>query len=220
MEKYELWWMREYPFEGYDCNSVLHHWSRVWEYPFVFEKIRGGKILDVGGGWSFFPAYMYHHLHGTKISISDNDPHIVNWHKKNNISYGDIYLDDITESKFPDNEFDCIVCISTLEHIPDKIEALREMKRILKPDGTLLLSFDISLDNKNHMTSEETKECLDELGIKDERFPDSMLTSHNAPSGLPGKTGLLKKMISRIRRGSALGHIPYLTVRGVVCGKY
>lgn len=39
-----------------------------------------------------------------------------------------------------DAHFDCIVCTFTLCTIPDPVAALREMRRVLKPDGLLLFS--------------------------------------------------------------------------------
>jgi SAM-dependent methyltransferase len=52
-----------------------------------------------------------------------------------------IGYEDLTQLSFPDDEFDCIVCMEILEHIPDYQAALREMARTLKPGGRALLSF-------------------------------------------------------------------------------
>jgi len=41
---------------------------------------------------------------------------------------------------FPDNSFDKIICSEVLEHIPDYMQALGEIRRCLKPDGTLAIS--------------------------------------------------------------------------------
>jgi len=40
---------------------------------------------------------------------------------------------------FPDGEFDAAWSIWVLEHIPNPEQALREMRRVLKPNGVLLL---------------------------------------------------------------------------------
>ena len=48
--------------------------------------------------------------------------------------------DDITRSSFADGAFDLVVCSEVIEHIADSPAALREMHRIMRADGTLLLS--------------------------------------------------------------------------------
>lgn len=45
-----------------------------------------------------------------------------------------------TAMPFPDNSFDGIWTIWVLEHIPEPERALREMRRVLKPNGILLLA--------------------------------------------------------------------------------
>lgn len=44
---------------------------------------------------------------------------------------------DGTRLPFPDATFDRIICSEVLEHIPDDEAALRELRRVLKPDGVL-----------------------------------------------------------------------------------
>lgn len=43
---------------------------------------------------------------------------------------------------YPDGCFDKIVCSSSLEHFGDDIKALNEMNRVLKPDGSVVLTTD------------------------------------------------------------------------------
>lgn len=47
---------------------------------------------------------------------------------------------DATSLDFPDASFDKVLCSEVIEHIPDAPRALREMHRILKPGGSLVLS--------------------------------------------------------------------------------
>lgn len=44
-----------------------------------------------------------------------------------------------TDLPFGDNEFDILVCIEVLEHIPDTEKAIKEMKRVLRPGGRILI---------------------------------------------------------------------------------
>ena len=41
---------------------------------------------------------------------------------------------------FPDDRFDFAVCLDVLEHIEDEVRALRELRRVVRPGGTLLVT--------------------------------------------------------------------------------
>ncbi|HUS29018.1 MAG TPA: class I SAM-dependent methyltransferase [Kofleriaceae bacterium] len=47
---------------------------------------------------------------------------------------------DMLALPYPDGSFDAVVCQFGLMFVPDKVQALREMKRVLVAGGTLLLS--------------------------------------------------------------------------------
>jgi ubiquinone/menaquinone biosynthesis C-methylase UbiE len=51
-----------------------------------------------------------------------------------------VTIADINRLPFADASFDCIICSEVLEHIPDHKNAIRELDRILKPHGTLVVS--------------------------------------------------------------------------------
>jgi len=47
---------------------------------------------------------------------------------------------DVCNLPFKDNEFECIVSFETLEHLEDQSGLLKEFRRVLGPDGFLLIS--------------------------------------------------------------------------------
>ena len=51
-----------------------------------------------------------------------------------------LQVGDATSLAFPDASFDKVLCSEVIEHIPDAPLALREMRRVLKPGGQLVLS--------------------------------------------------------------------------------
>ena len=46
---------------------------------------------------------------------------------------------DITDIQYPDNTFDIIYCSNVLEHVPNDRQAMRELYRVLKPNGFALI---------------------------------------------------------------------------------
>lgn len=52
----------------------------------------------------------------------------------------DVYQIDGRRTPFQENEFDCVVIVDFLEHIPDDRTFVKELFRILKPGGTLIIN--------------------------------------------------------------------------------
>ena len=53
---------------------------------------------------------------------------------------------DITDVPFKDGAFDLILCVHVLEHVADDRRALREMARVLRPDGVAMILVPIVLE--------------------------------------------------------------------------
>ena len=53
---------------------------------------------------------------------------------------------DLRKLPQPGNHFDIIYCLSVLEHTRGYPEILLELRRVLRPGGTLVVTFDLSLD--------------------------------------------------------------------------
>ena len=61
---------------------------------------------------------------------------------------------DITDIKFEDNQFDCVICYHVLEHVPDDLKAMREICRILRPGAWGILQPPV--DQNREKTFEDT----------------------------------------------------------------
>jgi SAM-dependent methyltransferase len=57
---------------------------------------------------------------------------------------------DITKIDFPDDYFDILICNHVIEHVPDHIQALKEISRVLKNTGIAILQTPYSNLLYNH----------------------------------------------------------------------
>ncbi len=91
-------------------------------------------VLDVAPTY-FMQQKFRHHSNLDYLSTSLDDPWVIT-HM------------DIMAIPLPDNHFDCIICYHVLEHITDDRQALRELFRVLKPDGWAILQSPIDITRK------------------------------------------------------------------------
>lgn len=98
-----------------------------------------GKILEVACGTGlnmpFFPA-------GSDITAVDLSPNMLEMARKNAIQYGlnvNLAVMDAEQLEFADGSFDTVVSALSTCTFPDPVKALREMKRVCRPDGLILL---------------------------------------------------------------------------------
>ncbi len=96
--------------------------------PFIADYARG-RCLDIGAGRLAWKDSLLPHLE-TYISgdVVLENPRI------------DVVLDVASKLPFADESFDTVFCCSVLEHVPRPWEALSEIRRILAPGGTLIIS--------------------------------------------------------------------------------
>jgi len=152
--------MEKYPWS----KDPLHHWSRSWEYTYVFERIRAYiqkkpnrklRVLDAGSGWSFFPYFLHHKFSKLDVSCCDSDTRMNLFYARAEKGMLSIDISDIAKTPYPDNYFDIVYCISVLEHTKNYKTIIRELKRILRPGGIFIITFDISLNNEKEIRKEE-----------------------------------------------------------------
>jgi SAM-dependent methyltransferase len=75
---------------------------------------------------------------------------------------------DLTDIPLPDATFDLIVCNHVMEHVPDDRAAMRELRRILAPDGWALLMTPIVVEHTDEDASvTDPRERLRRFGQED-----------------------------------------------------
>jgi SAM-dependent methyltransferase len=98
-------------------------------------------VLD-GGPELWSPILPWLYLYGYKRLIGINPDF------KRKVKRGPILYEpgDITATRFKDEEFDVVTCMSVIEHGVDPQRYLQECTRILKPNGLLITSTDYWAD--------------------------------------------------------------------------
>lgn len=95
----------------------------------------GSSILDIGAGSCPYRALFAHCEYFSQdfCQLKDGQSRLG--------GYGSIdYVCDVTRIPVPDNSMDAVLCTEVLEHLPDPCAAVREMARILKPGGKLMVT--------------------------------------------------------------------------------
>jgi ubiquinone/menaquinone biosynthesis C-methylase UbiE len=120
--------------------AEIHDFNQRGRDRWVAEKARsipaGARVLDVGAGTCPYKPLLAHcryeahdfkRYDGVKLGGSSD--------------YGQIdHASDITQIPVPDGTFDVVLCTEVLEHVPEPIDAIREMIRVVRPGGRILLT--------------------------------------------------------------------------------
>lgn len=103
---------------------------------------KSGRLLDVGCGLGTFLKLAEEE--GFEISGTEVSEYVSRYVKE---SLGiDVFRGNLEEAHFPPSHFDAVTVWHTLEHLPDPRAALKEINRILKKGGLLV----VALPNLNN----------------------------------------------------------------------
>ncbi len=163
------------------------------------EKINSKELLELGcgtGHWTSFFSEL--HFKITAIDIADSMLEIAN---KKNIPDCNIQKADVNHLPFENESYTLAASITMLEFVDDMDQALKEIFRVIKPDGYLVLGclnmdsvlgktkdFDSTFKHARFLTKEEWNKKLSLYGkteIIETVFLDKnfKLTSENNVNG-------------------------------------
>ena len=132
-------WLKKISLDGYynSKNSFKKFLSLllVRNFMIVVPKEKRGRLLDIGCGSGEFLYQMKSYgwnVYGVEISQASAN---IGNKRGLNISCGELGGAD-----FSDNFFDVVVLNQTLEHVYSPSSYLKEIHRILKPEGTLIIA--------------------------------------------------------------------------------
>jgi ubiquinone/menaquinone biosynthesis C-methylase UbiE len=113
----------------------------------LFEKLEGGIILEVGVGTGKNLIYYSENLDVTGIDFSKN---MLQKAKEKITDKKNIKLIemDAQKMKFADNTFDTVVTSCVFCSVPDPIEGLKEIRRVCKNNGKIIMLEHMRSNNK------------------------------------------------------------------------
>lgn len=207
-------------------SGVYLHASKQWEYVQAVHAIkklelklkRKLRIADVGGGRGALAIYlgaMGHHVevfdidyfwdHGGDRFI---ERRFQRWAKQLGveIKYGSLF-----NVPAKSGDYDVVLSMSVLEHVPHKAYAIREAMRLLRNGGRFCMSFDFSLDPAKQednlrvevFTPERLAQALEAIGLAEHVF----------------STGQTQKSIEKIQDDRVAGIPVGMTVGHIVVSK-
>lgn len=147
--------------EDYDeINKETYSYWRRFKDGYRLSNIRNGSyILDVccrtGNGTLFFSKK--NKIKAVCLDVSTNMLQIAEERlRKANVDFETKKFDTL-DLPLESNIFDGILCFETIEHIPDPDKFLKELYRVLKPGGELLITTPNTLWEVIHQIAAKTK---------------------------------------------------------------
>lgn len=121
-----------------DCEREIwyEHYHR---YTMTLDWVADKVVLDAACG----EGYGTHLLAEKALSVYGVDidhnaiKHASDTYQQQNLNY---QQSDVLNLNFEDDTFDVVVSFETLEHLAEHDELLAEFKRVLKPDGVMIIS--------------------------------------------------------------------------------
>lgn len=112
-----------------------------WVSQVLADIPRKSRLLDAGAGEQKYRVHCAHLHYVAQDNVAYDGKgdgqggHVERW------TYGlTDYVCDIVSIPAPSESFDVVLCTEVLEHLPDPLAAIKELARLLRPGGQLLLT--------------------------------------------------------------------------------
>lgn len=109
----------------------------------ILQPRAGERVLEIGPGTGYYTFEMAARLDGGQVDVFDIQQemldHVVREANKRGVTNVNPALGDAQSLPYSGDSFDAVVLITVLGEIPDQERALKEVARVLKPGGRLIV---------------------------------------------------------------------------------
>jgi ubiquinone/menaquinone biosynthesis C-methylase UbiE len=138
----------------------------------VLEPAPGERILEIGPGTGYYTLDVAARLAGGSLAVFDVQQemldHVMREAGARGISNVEPKLGDARALPYPDAGFDAAYLVTVLGEVPDQAAALRELHRVLKPGGRLVVG-ELALGDPHFVAPGSLSAAADPVGFKVEQ---------------------------------------------------
>ncbi|OGD94506.1 hypothetical protein A3F02_02010 [Candidatus Curtissbacteria bacterium RIFCSPHIGHO2_12_FULL_38_9b] len=140
----EIW--AQVPVNYYDLGIANNPFQKFWHKQKLAQILKllpfaPEKVIDIGCSSAVLTAEIAKRLPKSNVIGVDSYKAAIDFARKK-YPHMEFFAADAHKLPFKSNTFDLVICTETLEHVIDPFGVLKEIKRLLKRDGKVIISMD------------------------------------------------------------------------------
>ena len=137
----------------WDADRHPEEEARLARVVTLAEVQPGHVVLDVGTGTGVLVPHLLRAVGSAgRIVAIDSSPGMLEVARQKGFPPSVTFLEaDAHDLPLPDADFDRVICNAALPHFEDRAQGIREMARVLRPEGILVVSHPIGREAVNRL---------------------------------------------------------------------